>query len=104
MNQALHDLCLAIYEVVLDRAKALRYRDGDASVFDGYGLEPAARDALAAHDLAGLYRLGVHPLLVFHLSAIVFGRAHYVKHVVPAIQGVVNPFYDYYRLRAGKSA
>ena len=40
--------------------------------------------------------LGVHPVLLFHLSAILYPRDKYVQEVVPKLDGVPNAFYDYY--------
>lgn len=92
-------LCTAIHDVTLDRNRALAYRDGDVSVFAACELDPEERAALEAKDLPELWRLGAHPVMLFHLSAILFGRSHYIENVVPKIQGVPNPFYDYYALR-----
>jgi len=93
-------LSRALQRLVLDRDAALAFRDGDASAIDRYELEPDARRALLAKDIAGLYELGAHPVVLFHLSAILHTRAHFVREVVPAIQTARNPFYDYYRDRA----
>lgn len=86
---------MALHALLLDRDRMLAYAGGDDSVLPA-ALGPADRAALEQRDLAGLYRLGAHPLVVFHLSAILFGRSHYIRAVVPQIAGAANPFYDYY--------
>lgn len=96
-----HDVCRALHRLVKDRDRALRFRDGDLSAVDLDGLDGDESEALLARDLPRLYALGAHPVLLFHVSAIVFPRTHYIKNVVPAIQGVANPFYDYYVDRDG---
>jgi hypothetical protein len=93
-----YQLTEALHTMLLDRDRMLAYRDGDDSVLPG-GLGPGERAALSGRDLAGLYRLGVHPLVVFHLSAVLFPRSHYMRAVVPRIQDAANPFHDYYARR-----
>lgn len=94
------DLGRSIHAIVMDRSVAYAFRDGDVSVLDGFALEPAERAALEDKDFAAMYEMGVHPVLLFHLSALLFPRTHYVKHVVPQLQGLTNRFYDYYRTRS----
>jgi len=89
------DLTRALHAMLLDRDRMLAYAGGDDSVLPD-GLGPAERAALARRDMADLYRLGAHPLVVFHLSAILYPRSHYIRNVVPEIQAAANPFYDYY--------
>jgi hypothetical protein len=88
-------LTQALHAMLLDRDRMLAYAGGDHSVLPD-GLDEAERAALVSHDLADLYRLGAHPLVVFHLSAILYPRSHYIRNVVPKIQTAANPFYDYY--------
>lgn len=92
-------LCRAVHDLVQKRELAMAFRAGDNSVLDRYRLTDEETRLLAARDLPALYRLGVHPILLFHLSAVLADRAHYIKNVVPAIQDASNPFYDYYRRR-----
>lgn len=93
-----HGLTQALHVMMLDRDRMMAFREGDDSVLpDGLGADE--RQALTGRDMASLYRLGVHPLLVFHLSAVLYPREHYVRTVVPKIQGAANPFYDYYTRR-----
>ena len=99
------DLSRLVYRLVKSRESALAYRDGELSLdtLCGFGeLDDAERDALVSRDLPRLYGLGTHPMLLFHLSAIVFGRAHYIRNVVPAIQETPNPYYDYYADRSAR--
>lgn len=98
------DLCRVIHRIVGDRDLAMRFRDGAlaADELAGIGGDDLAADeaaALAERDLPRLYALGAHPILLFHLSAIAFPRSHYITNVVPALAGVANPYYDYYRMR-----
>jgi hypothetical protein len=93
-------LTQALHAMLMDRDRMLAFAGGDDSVLPD-GLGPAEQAALAGRDLAGLYRLGTHPLVVFHFSAILFPRTHYIRNVVPQIQDAANPFYDYYPRRAG---
>jgi hypothetical protein len=51
--------------------------------------------------LVALYGLGAHPVLLFHYSVVLNPRETYIREVVPRIQGMPNPFYDYYTRRAG---
>ena len=74
-------------------------RAGDFSLLDHYDLTPEERTAIEQKDLVKLYRLGAHPILIFHFSAVLNPRETYIREVVPKIQDVPNPFYDYYRRR-----
>ncbi len=41
---------------------------------------------------------------MFHFSAVLSPRETYIREVVPNIQGVPNPFYDYYRQREPRAS
>lgn len=90
----------ALHELILDKTRALAFCDGDRSAIPA-GLDDDDRELLERRDLVGLYRAGAHPLLVFHLSAILNDRSFYVRNVVPQLSGVPNWFYDYYNSRRG---
>lgn len=89
-------LCKAVHHIYRHRETAMAFRDGDTSLLDQFNLVPEEREALVNHDFVALYRLGVHPVLVYHLSVVVNPREAYVKEIVPQLQGVPNPFTDYY--------
>lgn len=91
------ELSRALHRLIGNRQRALRFRDGDDAAAFTDELDGDERAALAARDLPRLYALGAHPILLFHLSAILYARAHYVANVVPKLQGVPNPYYDYYQ-------
>ncbi len=91
-----YELNRAIHHIYIDRDSTMRFRAGDTSVLEGYGLDDAERKALAEKDFPRLWALDVHPVLLFHLSAVLYPREWYLKEVVPAIQGVPNRWYDYY--------
>jgi hypothetical protein len=94
-----YELCKAIHAIYIDRAATEAVRSGDFSILDRFALDPEERAALEAKDLVTLYRLGAHPVLIFHLSAVLNPRETYIREVVPNLAGLPNPFYDYYRQR-----
>lgn len=93
---SVYALCKAVHHLYIDRDAARAAAAGDFSSIDGSDLTADERAALLRKDIVALYRLGVHPVLLFHFSAVLHGREHYVKEVVPNIQGVPNPYYDHY--------
>ncbi len=99
MSMGPYQLCKALHHIYIDRAATLAFRAGDFSVLDGFDLTAEERAALESKDLVTLYRLGAHPLLLFHLSAVLNPRETYVREIVPRLQGIPNPFYDYYQRR-----
>jgi hypothetical protein len=100
---SLYGVCKALHAVYIDREATIAFRAGDVSMLDGFDLTPEERAALVAKDLVTLYRLGAHPILVFHFSAVLNPRETYIREVVPNIQDVPNPFYDYYRQRGRRA-
>ncbi len=96
---ALYDLCKALHHVYLHREATVAARAGDFACLDQFDLAPEERAAVEAKDLVALYRLGAHPVLIFHFSAVLNPRETYIREVVPNIQGLPNPFYDYYAQR-----
>ncbi len=90
-------LCKAVHLLYIDKPTATAAAAGDLSALDSFDLTADERAALEHKDIVALYRLGVHPILLFHLSAVQNGREHYVREVVPKIQDVPNAFYDHYR-------
>ena len=101
---SLYGLCKALHAVYINRDATMAFRAGDVSMLDGLDLTAEERTAIEAKDLVALYRLGAHPILVFHFSAVLNPRETYVREVVPNIQGVPNPFYDYYKRRTPRAS
>lgn len=94
-----YGLCKALHHLYIHREATLAARAGDFSLLDGFDLTPDERLAIERKDLILLYRLGAHPLLLFHFSAVLNPRETYLREVVPHLQDLPNPFYDYYRRR-----
>ena len=96
-----YDLNRAIHQIYIHRERTVAFRDGDYSLLDGFELTAEERAALTARDFPKLWALNVHPVLLFHLSAVLNPREWYLENVVPKIKGVPNKFYDYYHPRGG---
>ena len=100
-----YELNRAIHHIYIDRDRTMAFRDGDFAALDAFDLTAAEREALQSRDFAELWALHVHPVLLFHLSAVLNPREWYLRNVVPKIKGVPNRFYDYYHPRgAGEAA
>jgi hypothetical protein len=95
----IYDLCKALHSIYIDRERSMAARAGDFACLDQFDLSPAERTAIEQKDLVTLYSLGAHPVVLFHFSAVLNPRETYIREVVPRIQNVRNPFYDYYQLR-----
>lgn len=93
---SVYELNRAIHHVYIDRAKAIAFRDGDNSVLEPFDLSAEEHEALSKRDFPKLWALHTHPVLLFHLSAVLNPREWYIENVVPKIQGVPNVWYDYY--------
>jgi hypothetical protein len=91
-----YELNRAIHCVYTDRDNAMAFRRGEYKVLDGFDLTAEEREALTGRDFPRLWALHVHPVLLFHLSAVLHPREWYMTEVVPKIQGVPNRWYDYY--------
>ncbi len=65
-------------------------------MLDGFDLTPEEHAALIGRDFPQLWALDVHPILLFHLSAVLNPREWYLREVVPKIRDVPNYWYDYY--------
>ena len=95
------DLNRAIHHIYTDRDRTAAFRAGDHSVLDAFALTNAERSALEARDFPALWALDVHPVVLFHLSAVLNPREWYLANVVPKIAGVPNKYYDFYAAPAG---
>jgi hypothetical protein len=91
-----YDLNRAIHHIYTDRDRTAAFRDGDCSALDAFALSTEERTALEARDFPKLWALDVHPVVLFHLSAVLNPREWYLKNVVPNIAGVPNKYYDFY--------
>jgi hypothetical protein len=95
------DLNRAIHHIYTDRERTAAFRAGDNSVLDAFALTAAEREALEGRDFPALWALDVHPVVLFHLSAVLNPREWYLKNVVPNIAGVPNKYYDFYAPAGG---
>src|SRR5580658_10420715 len=91
-----YELNRAIHHVYTDKGRTTSFRDGDFRELDGFDLTGEERAALEQRDFPKLWALHVHPVVLFHLSAVLNPRDWYLANVVPAIAGVPNKYYDFY--------
>ena len=94
-----YELNRAIHHIYTDRERTAAFRQGDYAGLDHFALAPEERRALESRDFPQLWALNVHPVLLFHRSAVLNPREWYLQNVVPKIKGVPNRFYDYYHPR-----
>jgi len=99
-----YELNRAIHHIYTNRERTMAFRAGNYAVLDGFALTAAERGALEARDFPALWALHVHPVLLFHLSAVLNPREWYLENVVPKIKDVPNKYYDYYHPRGGSEA
>lgn len=57
-----------MWEITRERDLADQFRADPAVVLDGRDLDDVERKALAAHDLRGLFELGIHPFVLYHFA------------------------------------
>ena len=95
-QQVGYDLNKAIHHIYIDRTRAHAFKGGDFSVLDGLPLKPEERKALETHDFPAMWAMHAHPVLLFHLAAVLYPREWYLQNVTPKIKGVPNVWYDYY--------
>ena len=91
-----YDLNKAIHRIYIDRDRTMAFRAGDHTMLEGFDLTEDERRALVERDFPRLWAMDVHPVLLFHFSAVLNPREWYVSEVVPKIRGVPNSWYDYY--------
>ena len=91
-----YELNKAIHRIYIDRDRTMAFRDGDHAMLEGFDLTEDERRALVERDFPLLWAMDVHPVLLFHFSAVLNPREWYVSEVVPKIRGVPNSWYDYY--------
>jgi len=93
---SMHELNRAIHHIYTTRSQTMAFRSEDYSILDRFGLSSDERRALEARDFPRLWALNVHPVLLFHFSAVLYPRDWYLQEVVPRIKGIPNHWYDYY--------
>ena len=94
-----YELNRCIHHVYTDRERTAAFRARDFRALDAFALEREERAALEGHDFPKLWSMNVHPVLLFHLSAVLYPREWYLTNVVPNITGVPNKYYDFYLKR-----
>jgi hypothetical protein len=99
-----YELNRAIHHVYTDRERTAAFRKGDHAALATFDLTPEEREALSSRDFPKLWALHVHPVLLFHLSAVLNSREWYLENVVPHIKDVPNKYYDYYHPRDRENA
>lgn len=87
-----YELCRALHHLYADRDRAAAARAGDFASLDALPLTSRERAAIAAVDLVELYRLGAHPVTLFHFATVFKPRQGYVRDIVPRLRGIPNPF------------
>jgi hypothetical protein len=99
-----YELNRAIHHIYTDKELTASFRKADYAMLGDFTLTSDERQALEQRDFPKLWALDVHPVLLFHLSAVLNPREWYLENVVPKIQGVPNKFYDYYHPRGEDAA
>jgi hypothetical protein len=99
-----YELNRAIHHIYTDKALTEAFRRNDFAVLEHFTLTAEERRALTERDFPSLWAQHVHPVLLFHLSAVLNPREWYLENVVPNIKGVPNKFYDYYHPRDAEAA
>jgi len=94
-----YELNRAIHHIYTNKELTEAFRRADYAVLEKFELVAEEREALTGRDFPKLWALDVHPVLLFHLSAVLNSREWYLENVVPYIQNVPNKFYDYYHPR-----
>jgi hypothetical protein len=85
---SLYGVQKAMYDLKKDKGLQERFKQDAARALEGRDLTAAERDKLAAGDLAGLYRMGVHPLLLAPYSRLMgIPRPKYQELLTP-LKGV----------------
>src|ERR1700685_2503682 len=91
-----YELNRSIHHVYTNKERTAAFRDGNYAALDAFELSAEERAALEGRDFPKLWALHVHPVLLFHLSAVLYPREWYLANVVPNIKGFPNKYYDFY--------
>jgi hypothetical protein len=93
---SIYELNRAVHAIYIDRENTVAFRDGNAEMLEHFDLSPEEHKAIVERDFPKLWSLHVHPVILFHFSAVLNPREWYMQNVAPKIMGVPNQFYDYY--------
>jgi hypothetical protein len=93
---SVYELNHAIHAIYIERDQTVAFKDGNFDILKQFDLEPEEYDAIVNRDFPKLWALHVHPVILFHFSAVLNPREWYMQNVAPKIVGVPNQFYDYY--------
>ncbi len=93
---SVYELNRAIHTIYIIRENTIAFRDGDVAMLQPFDLTPEEYTAVVERDFPKLWSLHVHPIILFHFSAVLNPRDWYMQNVAPKIDGVPNQFYDYY--------
>jgi hypothetical protein len=99
-----YELNRSIHHVYTNKDRTTAFRDWNYKALDAFDLSAEERAALEGRDFPKLWALNVHPVLLFHLSAVLNPREWYLAEVVPKIAGVPNKYYDFYSKRSDGAA
>ena len=80
----LYDVQRVIHDMNVNAALTERFREAPREVLADYALDESERAALVDGDVAALWTMGVHPLLMLH-----FARARRVP--MPEFYGALKP-------------
>jgi len=82
----------------LYREEKLRsqFRREPEKVILTFGLSKSEADLIMSRDYLGLYAMGLHPILLYHLVEINGDREKFIKEVVPKLASARNTIYDFY--------
>lgn len=97
---SVYELNRAIHTIYIERENTVAFRAGNHDILSQFDLTPEEHTAIVDRDFPKLWSLHVHPLILFHLSAVLNPREWYMQNVAPKIVGVPNQFYDYYYPKA----
>jgi hypothetical protein len=99
-----YELNRSIHHVYTNKERTAAFRERNYTALDAFDLTSEERAALEGRDFPKLWALNVHPVLLFHLSAVLNPREWYLAEVVPKIAGVPNKYYDFYGKRPDGAA
>ena len=83
-SMSLYDVQRLIHQLNTNAALTERFREAPQTVLADYALDDAERAALVDGDVAALWTMGVHPLLMLH-----YARARQVP--MPQFYGALKP-------------
>ena len=96
-----YELNRAILAIYIDRNLCETFKSADFGFLESFDLTEEEYTALIGRDFPKLWALHTHPMILFHISAVLNPREWYLENVVPFIQDVPNAFYDYYKESEG---